>query len=62
MQVIETFKDEMNQSLKDIQENINKKVEALKKEMDDYKEIKESTIKKLKKGTTVHNLKMDIEA
>jgi hypothetical protein len=36
----EAFKEDMNKSLKEIQENTSKQVEALKEETNKYKEIK----------------------
>lgn len=38
----------MNKSPKEIQENIFKKIEALKREANKYKEIQENKIKKVK--------------
>ena len=63
MKVIETFREDKNNSLKEIQENTGKKVEALKEETNKYfKEIAESTIKQVKGlSKTVHDLKKNKE-
>jgi BMFP domain-containing protein YqiC len=63
IKMIETFKGEMNKSLKEIWENATKQVEAFKEETDkSLKEIQENTIKQLKEiNKTVQDLKMDIE-
>lgn len=39
IRMIETFKEDINKSLKKVQENISKQVEALKDEANKYKEI-----------------------
>ena len=64
MMVIENFKKVINNSLKEIQENIGKHVEALKEETqkNSLKELQENTIKKGKEvNKTVEDLKMEIE-
>jgi hypothetical protein len=48
MKMIETFKEEMNTFLKEIQENILKQVEVHKEEIIKYNEIQENTIKQMK--------------
>ena len=60
--MIETFKEDINNSLKETQEKIGQQVEALKKETSkSLKEIWENTtrqVKELNKG----DLKMEVEA
>ena len=46
--MIEVFKEKMNKSLKEIQENQIKQVEITKKKTNKYKEIQENTIKQVK--------------
>ena len=49
MKIIESFKEDINNSLKEIQENTGKQVEALKEETNkSLKEIQENTIKLVK--------------
>ena len=55
MMMIEDFKKDINNSLKEIQENTGKQVEALK-------EIQENTTKQVKElNKIVQDLKMEIE-
>lgn len=44
----QAFKEDMNKSLKDIQKNPFKQVEALKHKKNKYKEIQENIIKQVK--------------
>jgi F0F1-type ATP synthase membrane subunit b/b' len=57
------FKKNINNSLKEIQENIDEHVQALKEETQkSLKELQENTIKHMKeKNKTIHVLKMEIE-
>ena len=49
MKIIESFKENINNSLKEIQENTVRQVEALKEETNKFlKEIQENTIKQVK--------------
>jgi hypothetical protein len=49
MRIISTCKEDINTSLKEIQENIGKQIEALKQETNKFlKEIQENTIKQVK--------------
>jgi DNA anti-recombination protein RmuC len=61
--MIEDFKKDINNSLKEIQENTGKQVEALKEETQkSLKELQENTIKQVKEmNKTIHDLKMEIE-
>jgi aromatic ring-opening dioxygenase LigB subunit len=61
--VIEDFKKDINNSLKEIQENTGKEVEALKDETQKFlKELQENTIKQAKeRNKTIQDLKMEIE-
>ena len=61
MRKIESFKDDINNSLKEIQENTGKRVEALKKETNkSHKETQESTTKQLKElNKAVQDLKVE---
>ena len=61
--MIEDFKKDTNNSLKDIQENTGKQVENLKEETQkSLKELQENTIKQARKiNKTIQNLKMKIE-
>jgi hypothetical protein len=63
MMMIEDFKKDKNNSLKEIQENTCKQLEALKKETQkSLKELQENTIKQAKERTkTIQGLKMEIE-
>jgi hypothetical protein len=56
-------KKDINNSLKDIQENTGKQLEALKKQTQkSIKELQENTIKQEKEmNKTIHHLKMAIE-
>ena len=63
MMNIEELKKDINNSLKEIQENTGKQVENLKEETQKYlKELQENTIKQVKKlNKTIQDLKMEIE-
>ena len=63
MMMIEDFKKDINNSLKEIQENTGKKVQALKEETQkSLKELQENTIKQAKKmNKTIQDLKMERE-
>jgi predicted nucleic acid-binding Zn-ribbon protein len=63
MNMIEDFKKDINNSLKEIQENTGKQVEGLKEEKhNSLKEIKENTTKQLKElNKTIQHLKIEIE-
>ena len=50
MKIIENFKEDINNSLKETQENTDKQAQALKEETNkSLKEIQENTIKQVKK-------------
>ena len=61
--MIEDFKKDINNSLKEIQENTGKQVEALKEETQkSLKELQENTTKQVKElNKTIQDLKMEIE-
>jgi hypothetical protein len=61
--MMEDFKKDINNSLKEIQENTGKQVETLKEETQkSLKELKENTIKQAKEmNTTIQDLKMEIK-
>jgi chromosome segregation ATPase len=63
MKMIEDFKKGINDSLKEIEENRGRQVEALKdKTHKSLKEIQENTRKQVKEvNNTIQNLKMEIE-
>ena len=63
MIIIEDFKKNINNSLKEIQENIGKEVETLKKETQkSLKELQENTAKQVKElNKTIQDLKIEIE-
>ena len=63
MMMIEDFKKGINNSLKEIQENTGKQVEALKEQTQKpLKEVQENTIKQAKEvNKTTQYLKMEIE-
>jgi hypothetical protein len=63
MMVIEDFKKDINNSLKEIQENTGKQLEALKEETQtSLKELQENTIKQRKEmNKTIQDLKMKTE-
>jgi chromosome segregation ATPase len=65
MMMIEDFKMDINNSRKDIQENIGKQLEALKEKTQtstSFKELQESTTKQVKEtNKTIQNLKVEIE-
>jgi hypothetical protein len=64
MIMIEDFKKDINNSLKEIQEDKGKQGEALKKKTQKcLKESQENTTKEVKElNINIQNLKMDIEA
>ena len=61
--VTEDFKKDINKSLKQIQENTGKQLEALKEESQkSLKELQENTIKQaMEMNKTIQDLKMEIE-
>jgi hypothetical protein len=63
MMMIEDFKKDINNSLKEIQENTGKQLEALKEgTQKSPKELQENTIKQVKEmNKTIQDLKMEIE-
>jgi F0F1-type ATP synthase membrane subunit b/b' len=63
MMMIEDFKKDINNSLKEIQENTGKRVEALKEETQrSLKELQENTNKLVKElNKTIQDLKMEVE-
>jgi hypothetical protein len=63
MIIIEDFKKDINNSLKEIQENTGKQIEALKGEtQNSLKGLQENTIKQVKEpNKTFQNLKMELE-
>jgi hypothetical protein len=63
MMVIEDFKKDINNSLKEIQENTGKQLEALKEETQkSLKELQGNTIKQEKEmNKIIQDLKMEIE-
>jgi DNA anti-recombination protein RmuC len=63
MMMIEDFKKDINNSLKEIQENTGKQLEALKEETQkSLKELQENTIKQVKeRNKTIQELKMELE-
>jgi hypothetical protein len=63
MMRIEDFKKDINNSLKQIQENTGKQVEVLKEEtQNSLKELQENTTKQVKElNKTIQDLKMEIE-
>ena len=63
MMMIEDFKKDKNNSLKEIQENTGKQVEALKEErQNSLKELQENTTKQVKElNKTIQDLKVEIE-
>ena len=63
MKIIESFKDDINNSLKEIQENTGKQVEALKKETNkSLKEIQGNTIKQVKElNKAGQDLRVEVE-
>lgn len=58
MKTIEAYKEEFNQSLKEILENTIKEVDAFKEEKNKYKEILKKIKQVMKMSKTVQNLKM----
>ena len=63
MMMMEDFKKEINNSLKEIQENTGKQQEALKEEIQkSLKELQENTTKQVKElNKTIQDLKMEVE-
>jgi chromosome segregation ATPase len=63
MMTMEDFKTEINNSLKEIQENKSKQLEALKEETQkSLKELQENTTKMVKElNKNIQNLKMEVE-
>jgi hypothetical protein len=63
MMMIEEFKKDINNSLKEIQKNTGKQIEALKKgNTKSHKKLQENTVKHLKEvNKTIQDLKMEIE-
>jgi archaellum component FlaC len=63
MKMIEAFKEDIKNSLEEVQENTGKQVEALKEETNkSLKEIQENTIKQVKElNKMVQELKMELE-
>jgi SMC interacting uncharacterized protein involved in chromosome segregation len=63
MMMMEDFKKEINNSLKEIQENTGKQQEALKEEIQkSLKELQENTTKQVKElNKTIQDLKMEAE-
>ena len=63
MMLIEDFKKDINNSLKEIQENTGKQLESLKEESQkSFKELQENTIKQVKKMTkTIQDVKTEQE-
>jgi DNA repair exonuclease SbcCD ATPase subunit len=63
MMMIEDIKRDINNSLKEIQENTSKQLEALKEETQkSLKELQENTIKQAKeRNKTIQDLKMELE-
>jgi hypothetical protein len=60
MKIIESFKEDINNSLKEVQENKGKRVEAIKVETNKF--FKENTIKKVKElNKVVQDLKVEVE-
>jgi chromosome segregation ATPase len=63
MMLVEDFKKDINNSLKEIQENTAKEVEALKEETQKFlKELQENTTKQVMElNKTIQDLKMEVE-
>jgi chromosome segregation ATPase len=63
MMMIEDFKKDINNPLKEIQKNTDKQLESLKEETQkSLKELHDNTIKQVKEmNKTIQNLKMDIK-
>ena len=63
MMMIEEYKKDINNSLKEIQENTGKQLETLKEESQkSFKELQENTIKQVKKMTkTIQDVKTEQE-
>jgi chromosome segregation ATPase len=63
MMIMEDFKKDINNSLKEIQENTGKQLEALKKEKQkSLKELQENIFKQVKElNKILHDLKMEVK-
>jgi gas vesicle protein len=62
LRIIESFKEDINNSLKEIQENTGKQLEALKEETKPLKEIQGKKIKQVKElYKVVQDLKVEVE-
>ena len=63
MKIIESFKEDINNSLKEMQENTRKQIESLKEETNhSLKKIQENKILKVKKlNKAVQDLKEEVE-
>ena len=64
MMMMEDFKKEINNSLKEIQENTGKQLEALKEEIQkSFKELQENTTKhpRIELSKNIQDLKMEVE-
>ena len=63
MMIMEDYKKDINNSLKEIQENTGKQVEALKEETQKFlKELLENTPKQVKElNKTIKDLKMEVQ-
>ena len=61
--LVENFKKDINNSLKEIQENTSKQVEVFKEETQkSLKELQENTTKQMKElNKTIQDLKMEVE-
>ena len=57
--MIETFKEEVKNSLKEMEKNTNKKLEEINKSLKETQENQEKAIKQVKE--TVQDLKIEIE-
>jgi FtsZ-binding cell division protein ZapB len=60
--LIEDFKKDINNSLKEVQENTSKQIEALKRKQKSLKEFQENTTEQMKElNKTIQDLKMEVE-
>jgi F0F1-type ATP synthase membrane subunit b/b' len=64
MKMIEDFKNDIKNSLKEIQQNTSKQVEVFKEEMHKtLKEVQENAIKQVKElNKTIQDLKLEVES
>ena len=64
MNMTEAFKEDINNSLKEIQENTGKQIESLKEKRNkSLKNMQENTIKQVKQlNKTIQDLKVEMEA